>query len=239
MGVRIAMTLIDIAQFENPGGQICAGPFHSAGEALRRKVLEIGLALDGAGGELIQEVLEAAANAEQQIAEQRARIRYLEDLSISDELTDILNRRGFRLELDRALARAARHGESGVLLLCDLNGFKAVNDSLGHQAGDAVLRAVARELARHTRRSDCVGRLGGDEFAVLMTGSRPDQTLIRAGMLADQINALQVRWRGQTIAVSAAFGLEVYDGSSNLEALLGTADRALYRDKPPRLLEAV
>ncbi len=239
MGVRIAMTLIDIAQFEDPDGQVCPGPFHSAGEALRRKVLEIGLALDGAGGKLIQEVLETAANAEQQIAEQRARIRYLEDLSITDELTEILNRRGFRLELDRALARAARHGESGVLLLCDLNDFKAVNDSLGHQAGDAVLQAVARELARRTRRSDCVGRLGGDEFAVLMTGTRPEQARIRAGRLAGQINALQIPWRGQTIAVSAAFGLEVYNDSSSIEALLGSADRALYRDKPPRLLQAV
>ena len=233
------MTLIDITQLNNPASPPCAGSFHAAGEALRRKVLEIGLALDEAGGTLIEEVLVAAANAEQQIAEQRARIRYLEDLSITDELTGILNRRGFCRELDRALARAARHGESGVLLLCDLNGFKTVNDSLGHQAGDAVLQAVARELERCTRRSDYVGRLGGDEFAVLMTGSHPRQARIRAGKLADQINTLDVAWRGQTIAVSAAFGLEAYDGCSNPEQLLATADRALYRDKPPRLLEAV
>src|SRR3546814_1418393 len=81
-------------------------------------------------------------------------------------MTGLLNRRGFGLELSRALARARRQNESGLLVMCDLDNFKAINDTYGHPAGDAILRAVGKALKRNTRESDYVARVGGDEFAV-------------------------------------------------------------------------
>src|SRR5882757_1482875 len=79
------------------------------------------------------------AEAEQRLATLQARIEYLESLSVTDELTGLLNRRGFLGQLDRTLATARRGGPHGVLMICDLDGFKAINDRYGHLVGDEVL----------------------------------------------------------------------------------------------------
>ncbi len=210
----------------------------AATEQIRSFALSRGWRLDQAGQKLLEELLDAAAGAEQRIAAQQARIRYLEDLSITDELTGLLNRRGLVRELDRALVRARRNGETGVLLLCDLNRFKPINDRFGHPAGDAVLRAVARLLADRTRRSDYVARPGGDEFAVLMTDTSPALAEARVRKLANRVNRLRVPWQKARIPVSAGFGMAAYDHTSRPDHLLAQADRALYRDKEPRLREA-
>ena len=214
--------------------QLCA-----AADRLRRLVAGRPDAAGAAGSALIEEVLEAAARAEQALAVQRGRIRHLESLSITDELTGLLNRRGFRQELDRALARAQRGGETGLLLLCDLDHFKAINDTYGHPAGDAVLCAVADLLRASTRRSDSVARLGGDEFAVLMTHSARGHAADRGAALAHAVNALVVDWSGRRIPVTVSFGAEGYESGSEPDSLLFLADRALYRSKRPRLVPLV
>ena len=96
------------------------------------------------------------------------KIAELEARADVDPLLDILNRRGFERELARSLAYVKRYGTAAALVFIDLDGFKAVNDRHGHAAGDALLKAVARQLTGHVRASDVVARLGGDEFAVLM-----------------------------------------------------------------------
>ena len=111
------------------------------------------------------------AEAEQRLATLQARIEYLESLSVTDELTGLQNRRGFLVQLDRTLATARRGGPHGILMLCDLDGFKQINDRYGHLVGDEVLCQIGSLLARHVRRSDTVARLGGDEFAVLLVGA--------------------------------------------------------------------
>ncbi|MDP6120860.1 MAG: GGDEF domain-containing protein [Rhodospirillales bacterium] len=112
---------------------------------------------------------EAASRAERRMAEQQRRIAHLERLAATDELTGALNRRGFESALKRHLAEARRHHEPSVLVIADLDGFKPINDTYGHRAGDKVLRRVARLLMNNVRKTDYVGRLGGDEFAVLLT----------------------------------------------------------------------
>jgi diguanylate cyclase (GGDEF)-like protein len=195
--------------------------------------------LDEEGRRLLEDLLEIAAGADRRIAEQCARIRHLEDLSITDELTGLLNRRGFRLELERALARARRRGETGVLLLCDLDRFKPVNDTFGHPAGDAVLRAVADLLRSQTRHSDYVARLGGDEFAVIMTDTTPRRAAARAARLRLRLNQMGIDWEGASIPVSASFGVAAYGPDGEYDGLMTSADRELYRDKQPRLAVAV
>ena len=211
--------------------ELCA-----AAERLRRRVLETGADLERDTRPLLEAVLEAAARTEQTLAVQRARIRHLEGLSITDDLTGLLNRRGFGRELDAALARARRQRETGVLLLCDLNRFKAINDSYGHPAGDAVIRAVAELLRSQTRRSDYVARLGGDEFGILMTHSTRNQADRRIAVLARAVNALVVPWGQRSIAVSASFGSQGYYWGSETDQLMFQADRALYRRKGPRVV---
>jgi diguanylate cyclase (GGDEF)-like protein len=207
-----------------------------AAERLRHRVAAAGPAIEQDARALLEAVLEAAAHTEQTLAVQRARIRHLEGLSITDELTGLLNRRGFDRELESALARTKRQRESGVLLLCDLDSFKTINDAYGHPAGDAVLCAVAGLFRGQTRRSDYVARLGGDEFAVLMTHSTRDQADRRIAVLARAVNSLVVSWNGQTIPVSASFGSEGYYWGSEADSLMSRADQALYRRKSPRIV---
>jgi diguanylate cyclase (GGDEF)-like protein len=184
----------------------------------------------------IEETMQVAVKAEQALAVQRARIRFLESLSITDELTGLLNRRGFQGELDRALARAQRNRESGLLMLCDLDRFKTINDSHGHMAGDAVLCAVGALLQAKTRKIDYVARLGGDEFAVLLTNSPREHAERRGKTLAALVNSLVVDWEGGEIQISASFGFEGYHQGSQQNALLFLADRSLYKHKGPRLV---
>src|ERR1019366_1900878 len=109
----------------------------------------------------IEQLKSELIQAEQKVSE-------LELRADVDPLLDILNRRGFERELKRSLAYLQRYQGEAALVFIDLDGFKAVNDEHGHAAGDALLKAVARQLTGHVRASDIVARLGGDEFAVLM-----------------------------------------------------------------------
>ena len=117
---------------------------------------------------LLARALAAASEVQQRFADQNARIQYLENLAIIDELTALLNRRGFNHQLRRALASSKRYGDLGVLVVCDLDNFKAINDAYGHAVGDEVLCHTAKILNANVRQTDIVARLGGDEFAVLM-----------------------------------------------------------------------
>jgi diguanylate cyclase (GGDEF)-like protein/PAS domain S-box-containing protein len=104
----------------------------------------------------------------QDITERRRQEAELRHLADHDPLTGLLNRRAFEVALEQHLARVRRYGVQGALLMIDLDGFKAVNDKHGHDAGDAVLAGVADRLRARLRTSDLLARLGGDEFAALL-----------------------------------------------------------------------
>ncbi len=179
----------------------------------------------------VVELLEAAALAEQTLSEQHERIRYLENLSITDELTNLLNRRGFQHELDRTLSRASRTGDKGVLVICDMNHFKSINDSYGHMAGDCVLKEVAKALVKHCRKSDYISRLSGDEFAILMPNTAPDRVEAIISKLNKILNTLVVRWGQHEIPVSVSVGYENYAAGTNPNQLLHLADKSMYHNK--------
>ena len=200
---------------------------------LRRLAERMAGQLDPAGRTLAEELLAAAEEAERALVERGRRIRQLENLSITDELTGLLNRRGFQELLRRSLADAERHGEHGLLLLCDLDHFKATNDTYGHLAGDSVLAAVAETLRRTTRRNDAVARLGGDEFAVLMPKTPVERAERLASKLSHAVNRLLVPWGRKAIPVAASFGWEAYGPNSRPDRLFFLADRKLYRCKRP------
>jgi diguanylate cyclase (GGDEF)-like protein len=175
--------------------------------------------------------LAAAAAAEQRIADLEERLAYLESLSVTDELTAVLNRRGMVLELSRAISAAARSGPRGVLVLCDLNGFKAVNDLYGHRAGNEVLCQMAARLRRRVRKNDVVGRIGGDEFAILLIGASLANARRKCDNLCRDLSTSPPEIEGIPVPLSASFGLAAYDGSEDHEALLHRADMEMYKDK--------
>ncbi|MCV2489937.1 GGDEF domain-containing protein [Geodermatophilus sp. YIM 151500] len=172
-------------------------------------------------------VLCAVASANSWAAHDRqvALIRQQEVLATTDELTGSPNRRAFLERVGEAIAEAAA-GRPSTVCLVDLDGFKAVNDTGGHRAGDAVLKAVAAALSGAVRDTDTVARLGGDEFAVLAERT-PD---LPAERLAERLRAA-VAAAGARAGVTASVGTtEVRDGD-DLEALLHRADEAMYRAK--------
>jgi diguanylate cyclase (GGDEF)-like protein len=173
-----------------------------------------------------------AAAADRRVAELEARLAYLQDLAITDELTGALNRRGFIMELSRAIDAARRGGVPGVLLICDLNGFKSVNDRLGHGVGDEVLRQVGALLMHGVRRMDVAARLGGDEFAVLLIGADLPAAQRRIQFFVNGIAGISHSFEtGFALPLSAAFGIAQLDGSEDEDVILHRADRSMYAEK--------
>ena len=186
---------------------------------------------------VVRQALAIVHQAEAMLAAQRQRIAHLERLSATDDLTGLANRRGFLEHLRRHLAAAKRHGETGILALCDLDRLKRVNDRHGHQAGDALLRRFSETLRRNVRETDLVARLGGDEFAILLTRCQIDGGLTRIGTLAALVEAETLNWRGSPIALRVSVGAVPFGADDTPDALIAAADTRLYAAKAARRIE--
>lgn len=164
----------------------------------------------------------------------KCKISELEERADIDPLLDIFNRRGFERELKRSLAYVARYGTDAVLVYIDLDGFKAVNDRHGHSAGDAVLKAVARQLTEHVRASDVVARLGGDEFAVVMWNVGAGAAMVKARELEKLIEQASVPYGTERLSVGASAGIVPLRPELDPAQVLDAADRAMYARKKER-----
>jgi diguanylate cyclase (GGDEF)-like protein len=152
-----------------------------------------------------------------------------------DELTNLPNRTLFTERLERALVRAHRSGGHVGVLYVDLDGFKPINDKYGHEAGDAVLRVVARRLRRAIRETDTAARLGGDEFGVVLEDVRDDEVAAEISDKAVTTISKPMRWEQQLLCVGASVGRSIspQDGTS-AAALVRRADGRMYRGKRAR-----
>jgi len=186
---------------------------------------------NGMQRDLLERVLAYTAQMEQQLAEQRQRIAELEAISTTDELTGLPNRRAFHDFLARTMARARRHGETGVIGFFDLDRFKHINDRYGHAAGDAALRHVADGLQARIRSSDYAARLHGDEFAVVLVRAEPEQGTERIRRIEDEVSAAPFRHGSRRISVSLSCGVVTYGPDSEADALLSLADMRMYERK--------
>lgn len=158
--------------------------------------------------------------------------QHFEGLATRDPLTELFNRREFENALEREFASIQRRGGGLALLLVDLDGFKAVNDTHGHDAGDKVLLAVAARLSEHARTNDTVARLGGDEFVLICPGmTDKDDAAALSGRLIEAIG-LPVEIEGLKVQVGASIGIafsgDSVEGCGNLIRL---ADHAMYAAK--------
>lgn len=154
------------------------------------------------------------------------------ELAERDPLTNLYNRRRFHEDLQRLLAETSRNKESLGLLCFDLDNFKLINDQLGHQAGDELLRALANELCQVIRRNELLFRLGGDEFAILVTKPTPECLAHLARRVMLRAEALCLEFEGQAANVSISMGVAIAPlHAHDADSLVLAADRALYQAK--------
>jgi len=165
------------------------------------------------------------------VTERKRSVAAAQQLAMSDPLTGLLNRRGLEAAIAHAFAAAANPGGLAMLAI-DLDHFKEVNDTLGHEAGDRVLHHVGRVIAAAVRRTDLVGRLGGDEFLAVLVGVGPAQQALQ---IAEDIIArldAPLELQGTAVRVGASIGIAVSAGNEdNPAALLRRADAAMYASK--------
>ena len=163
----------------------------------------------------------------------RLRAEVAEAAADHDVLTPALNRRGFVAVLNRTMAYCKRYDASAVLLYLDMDGFKGVNDSLGHAAGDAALVHVANLLLANSRAADAVGRMGGDEFALLMLNAGLDEGRDKAVRLNAAL-AEGFDWNGGKATLGGSFGVRAWTGHDDAEVWLAEADAAMWVRKRGR-----
>jgi diguanylate cyclase (GGDEF)-like protein len=178
--------------------------------------------LDSEDREIVRSALAKAERTE-------AELRYIAD---HDSLTGLLDRRRFRAELDQYVSFSARYGGQGAMMIIDIDGLKAVNDSLGHRAGDDLIRQIASILRERVRATDIVARLSGDEFAVLM----PQTDTAGALQLGEDLRAQVAESVASSPGAESAtisVGITMFGGERDIgsEAVLVAADQAMYRAK--------
>ena len=189
----------------------------------------------------VQNDVTARVEAEQALQHETERARsylnQLERLAATDPLTGLLNRRGFEMQAEQALASAVEAGRSVALLFLDLDGFKVVNDRLGHAAGDELLQLTARRLTAEVAEPDLLCRLGGDEFLVALTDLDPRTAASTAREVATALHralAAPAIVAGQPVAVRTSIGISVCPGeATDLGPLLHLADLRMYELKHP------
>jgi diguanylate cyclase (GGDEF)-like protein/PAS domain S-box-containing protein len=180
---------------------------------------------DGEPLQFVQQVVD--------VTERRRLETELRHLADHDPLTGLLNRRGLEAELERQVGHVNRYGDRGALLVLDLDHFKTVNDTLGHEAGDQLIVAVAGILEERLRESDTVARLGGDEFAILLPEADLESAQDVAQQLVADIHEHAIVSAGQVPRhVSASVGVTTFQqGITSGEEVLVSADLAMYEAK--------
>lgn len=224
---------------ENPGVQVYEADVET-GEGRRTVVFHkatyvdedgkvaglVGVILDITEGRrtevLLQEAIDALQRSQKELLE----------IATHDMLTGLLNHRSFIQEFERQLAEQQRLNRGGALIWLDIDNFKNINDTLGHQAGDKLLELVGHVISKKMRRYSIIARPGGDEFAVLIPAAGKEEAMKAATRLANALAAQEPCVAGQMIDVSASIGIALYpEHGSTTQQLLTAADIAMYDAK--------
>jgi two-component system, cell cycle response regulator len=175
---------------------------------------------------------ELLARAVRYAIERKRSEEHLTYLAQYDHLTGLVNRTLFRDRLVQAMARTKRMQQPMGLMLLDLDRFKAVNDTFGHDMGDELLKAVTERLRVCVREVDTVARMGGDEFTIILEGVLSEQNIIAVATRITESIAAPFELKGQHISIGVSIGITIYpQDDHSIDELLKHADTAMYRAK--------
>jgi len=191
-----------------------------------RRLPELPICFTDEAGRLMADVRYALENLD-------ATICSLEGLSVTDPLTGLLNRREVEKRLAEDAAKVRRSGNALTLAVVDVNGFKSINDTYGHQAGDVCIRHVADVIGRNIRQSDWLGRWGGDEFIIALHDASPFAAteLVLQRIVSDLKDSPARLPRGEELVLAITLGASRHSGEADLRELLSKADEAMYEAK--------
>jgi diguanylate cyclase (GGDEF)-like protein/PAS domain S-box-containing protein len=208
------------------------------------RIESLELTLKGKDGPLVDAILNARAVRDEKgdlvyhegvltdVSHMKRQEKQLLHLATHDPLTGLHNRREFNAILERHLAQVKRYSGYGALLWMDLDGFKEINDGLGHKVGDELLASLAHRMKSTVRESDVLARLGGDEFAILYPNVGSTQAQIAATRLLDAIRQHTAVIQGQSIRTTASMGIVLFpEHGMQATELLMQADMAMYKAK--------
>lgn len=182
--------------------------------------------------EQLLELLPKHLERQQAVREKAEADRELHRLAFHDPLTGLANRTRFNEAIRRMMSQSRRHQRQLALMFLDLDGFKAVNDSMGHEAGDRLLELVADRLRDTIRLEDALFRFGGDEFTILLADVRDRDTALAAAQRTLDALAHPYALKGREVNISASIGVVFYPyNGDDAETLLQRADQAMYRAK--------
>lgn len=179
----------------------------------------------------VRDLLEEIERLREQIEVQDGKIQTLKRQAMEDALTGLMNRRAFEKELKGALSYFKRYGRSGAVLLIDVDAFKGINDSLGHLAGDELLKHLAKLLKTHVRETDVVARLGGDEFCIILREVETHEVRRKVSELISAVSITPCYYDGKEIHMSISVGACQFTQADNLDELLDKADKSMYAQK--------
>ncbi len=152
-------------------------------------------------------------------------------LATMDSLTGVFNRRTILESLEKELHRSHRYGKVFGIILTDIDFFKMVNDTYGHQTGDNVLKCVCDNISANIRVNDVIGRYGGEEFLIIMPETDTDQAAIAAEKLRSAIESMALSQENIQVKVTASFGVSSYRQNDDTKMIIARVDKALYESK--------
>lgn len=177
-------------------------------------------------------VIESIFLIVQDVTELTVYEKKLVEMNMKDGLTGIFNRRYLDKRLEEEYQRARRYGRDFSLIVCDIDFFKKVNDTYGHQCGDLILKNVSAKIASALRKTDCLGRYGGEEFCCILPETGLEQALLVAERVREMIQSMESVYEEQTVRVTISLGVaRLAEGMTSEKELFNRGDEALYEAK--------
>lgn len=174
------------------------------------------------------ELLAQIEQLQGQVARLEVQVAELDRLAHLDPLVPLANRRGMMRDLEAMIARHHRHGSPAAILFIDLDGLKFLNDSFGHECGDAALIHVSEQLLSGVRANDCVARIGGDEFCILLDHADEESAIETAERLVNLVAGDDFLFDGRPMPLSVAVGVTMIEAGDTPASVVARADRAMY-----------